>query len=332
MKGLHATLLWLLLGIGTGHSAAGLFLEEPYGNFGGMIPTGHAAIYLSHVCADSLLSLRHCHDGEQGVVISRYHRIGGYDWIAIPLIPYLYATDQLEQVPPEIGPEDVIRLRDDYRRRHLEAIAPDDSDNRMPQGDWTQLIGAAYDRTIFVFEIQTSEGQDDEFIRSFNAHPNENHFNLVFHNCADFARQVINFYYPKAIHRSLSADLGIMTPKQAAKCLVRYSKGHPDLQFSSFVINQVPGTTPRSRAVRSVLESLLKSKRYMLPLAPLAILHPGVGGGLVVAWVEEGHFNPRRVAGGVDGASKPESIVLELKANRVADHGSSETTFAGASN
>lgn len=332
MKRLQTALLWLLLSAGTGHSAAGLLLEEPYGNFGGMIPTGHAAIYLSHVCADGSLSLRHCRDGEQGVVISRYHRIAGYDWIAIPLIPYLYAIDQLGQVPREIGSEDVVRLRDDYRRRHLEAIAPDDSDGRMPEGDWTQLIGAAYDRTIFVFEIQTSEDQDDEFIRSFNSHPNENHFNLVFHNCADFARQVINFYYPKAIHRSLSADLGIMTPKQAAKCLVRYSKDHPNLQFSSFVISQVPGTTPRSRTVRTVLESLIKSKRYMVPLTPLAILHPCVGGGLIVAWVEEGHFNPRRVASGVDGTSEPEAIVMDLEANRIAPHGSSETTLAGANN
>ena len=77
-----------------------------------------------------------------------------------------------------------------------------------------------------------------------------------------------------------------MTPKQAAKCLVRYGQKHPNLQFSIFVIPQVPGTMPRSTAVRRRLESIVKSKRYVLPLAPLAVLHPVVGGGLAYALVE----------------------------------------------
>ena len=32
-------------------------------------------------------------------MISRYDGIGHYDWVAIPLIPYLYAVDQTEDVP-----------------------------------------------------------------------------------------------------------------------------------------------------------------------------------------------------------------------------------------
>lgn len=315
MKSLQISLICLLLSAATARADVALLLEEPFGAFGGMTPTGHAAIYLSRVCADSLLSLRSCNEGEQGVVISRYHRIAGYDWIAIPLIPYLYAVDWAEQVPQKVSAQDVAGLRNDYRRRYLEEVAPDESDGSMPPGDWTQLVGAAYDRTIYTFEIQTTEDQDAEFIRAFNSRPNENHFNLLFHNCADFARQVINFYYPRAIHRSFSADLGIMTPKQAAKCMVRYRKRHPDLQFSSFVITQVPGTAPRSSAVRSVLESLIKPKRYILPLAPLAILHPYLGGGLAFAWVEDGHFNPRRVA---DAPVEPEMIAQQLQSKRIA--------------
>jgi hypothetical protein len=259
--------------------------------------------------------LRPCGEGEHGVVIGRYYRVVGYDWVAIPLIPYLYAVDRAEQVPEQAGSREVAALRDNYRRGHLEKLAPDENDGSAPPGDWTQLVGAAYDRTIYVFEIQTTEDQDAKFIQAFNSRPNKSHFNLLFHNCADFARQVIDFYYPKAIHRSFGADVGIMTPKQAARCMVRYSKRHSDLQFSSFVITQVPGTVPRSRAVRSVLESLIKSKRYVVPLASLAIVHPYVGGGLALAWVEDGHFNPRRVA---DSALEPETIARQLQANQVA--------------
>ena len=97
----------LLLGAGASRADVTLLLEEPYGTFGGMTPTGHAAIFLSRVCAASPLSLRRCRADELGVVISRYHRIGGYDWIAIPVIPYLYAVDQVAQVPREVGEKDL---------------------------------------------------------------------------------------------------------------------------------------------------------------------------------------------------------------------------------
>src|ERR1039457_6240736 len=81
-----------------GASSATLLLEEPYGRMGFFTATGHAAVYLSGVCADSPLVLRPCAPGETGVVISRYDAIGGYDWLAIPLIPYLYAVDRPQDV------------------------------------------------------------------------------------------------------------------------------------------------------------------------------------------------------------------------------------------
>src|ERR1700679_114723 len=87
------------------HASAALFMEEPFGAFGAMNPTGHAAVYLNHVCADSPTVLRPCHDGEYGVVISRYHKIDGYDCIAIPLVPYLYAVDSPSDIPATVDKE-----------------------------------------------------------------------------------------------------------------------------------------------------------------------------------------------------------------------------------
>src|ERR1700722_6722135 len=84
------------------HADAALLMEEPYGEFGAFNPTGHAAVYLNHICAESPAQLRLCRPDERGVVISRYHKIGGYDWIAIPLIPYLYAVDDVDQVPMSV--------------------------------------------------------------------------------------------------------------------------------------------------------------------------------------------------------------------------------------
>jgi len=145
-----------------------------------------------------------------------------------------------------------------------------------------------------------------------NSRANKTTFRLLSHNCADFAREAINFYFPKAVHRSLIADVGIMTPKQAAKSLLRYAKRHPALELSSFEIPQVPGTVERSRPVRGVLEALVKSKRYILPLAPLALLHPYFGGSLVVAWIQGGHFNPRSIVGNL-GPENESGIIARLQ-------------------
>lgn len=294
-----------------------LLLEEPYGAFGGMTPTGHTAIYLSRVCAATPVSLRRCDPGELGVVISRYHRVSASDWIAIPLLPYLYAVDRTDQVPATVTPEDVAALRDAWRRKNLTTIAPDAEDGGAPSGDWVQLAGAAYERTIYAFGMETTEEQDDSFIQTFNSRPNENHFNLLFHNCADFVRQAVDFYYPHAIHRSFIADLGIMTPKQAARTLVSYGKRHRDLQLSSFVIPQVAGTVARSSAVRGVLESFVKSKKYAFPLVSIAALHPYFGGSLVFAWVEGGRFDPRRIAGeSANAPAAPAAIESEFESTK----------------
>ena len=83
------------------HAQAGatLLLEEPYSYDGAFAGTGHSAVYLSNVCAVTPVILRPCAEGESGVVLSRYDGVAGYDWVAIPLIPYLYAVDQQDAVP-----------------------------------------------------------------------------------------------------------------------------------------------------------------------------------------------------------------------------------------
>jgi hypothetical protein len=98
------------------------------------------------------------------------------------------------------------------------------------------------------------------------------------------------------------------------------SRIHRDLQFSSFVIPQVPGTVPRSKPVRGVLESLVKSKKYALPLVSEAALHPAVGGSLAFAWIEGVQFNPRRIAVPGDASAGPGEIAGELESNRVHPH------------
>jgi hypothetical protein len=269
------------------HASVALLMEEPYGDFGAMNPTGHAAVYFNHICADSPTVLRPCHDGEYGVVISRYHKIDGYDWLAIPLVAYLYAVDSLADVPQTVDKEQVAALRDAYRKRHLLDLAPDNRHGGSPKGEWTELVGSSYDRTIHGFQIDSTPAQDQRFITTYNDRRNVGHFNLLFHNCADFSRVVLDIYLPHAIHRNFIADVGLMTPKQVARSLVAYGKKHPELDMTAFVIPQVPGSIRRSHPVDGVAESLVRSKKYLLPLVFLA---PEVTGGVAVAYLVDGRM------------------------------------------
>jgi hypothetical protein len=273
------------------HADAAFLMEEPYGRFGSINPTGHAAVYLSHICAETPTHLRMCGPEEDGVVISRYHRVGGYDWIAIPLLPYLYAVDQVKDIPATADPALESRLRNEYRRKHLLGIVPgtiaSEESGDPPRGDWTQLIGASYDRKIYGFQIETSREEDERFVALFNDKRNRSHFNLFYRNCADFSRNLLNVYYPHAVRRNFFIDLGITTPKQVARSLTKYAKRNSDLEFTTFMIPQVPGSIPRSHPIRGVVESMVKSKKYVVPLA---ILNPPITAGMVIAYFADGRF------------------------------------------
>lgn len=293
---LVAILFFCLCSIPHARADATLFLGEPYGYDGALAGTGHASVYLSGVCATSPVVLRLCAPGETGIVLSRYRGIGGYDWIAIPLIPYLYALEKQEDIPLFVDAKLLAFLRDRYRRDHLESLVPDLPDGGTPGGVWYELIGASYIRTIYAFEIATTSEQDAALIRKLNSRPNRQRWTLITANCADFARGVIDFYHPHAVHRSIVADLGVTTPKQLARTLSSYTRRHPELRTSrpsSYAIPQVPGSVPRSRPAHTVTECALTAKKYMLPLFAL---HPYIAGALIAGYVGHGRFNLSRNA------------------------------------
>src|SRR5438874_1485885 len=194
---LFGILLLFWFAPGEARAQATLLLEEPYSYDGTFAGSGHAAVYLTRVCAETPTLLRRCHGGERGVVISRYHHVDGKDWIAVPFLPYLYAVDDPGSIPLYADAKLVTFLRHDYLRKI--DITGDDA---------YQLAGSAYDRTTYGFRIETTPEQDDRLIRRLNSHENKESYALLNRNCADFAKQIINFYYSHAIHRGVIADLG----------------------------------------------------------------------------------------------------------------------------
>ena len=122
---------------------AALLMEEPYGVFGTLNPTGHNAIYFERICAETPVKLRRCQPGELGAVIARYQGIKGYDWIAVPLVPYLYSVEDASQVPDRVDRETVLRLRHHYREAHFQFLGDHPSSGTFLHGGWAQLIGVA---------------------------------------------------------------------------------------------------------------------------------------------------------------------------------------------
>ena len=284
---LSALLLVALAVAITARGDVALLVEEPYGFFGSINPTGHSAIYLNRVCAESPTSLRRCQPGETGVVISRYSRVRSLDWVAIPLLPYLYAVEQAADVPQWAEPASVAEMRNAYADAHLTSLISA-TKGYDTKNVWPQLLGVAYIRKIYSFEIATTDEQDDRLIAEYNGRANQSHFNLFTNNCADFSRSLLNFYYPHAASRSITADIAITTPKQIAKSLVKYAHRHDELELTEVVIPQVPGTIPRSHRPRGVVESLLKTKKYALPIA---VFHPYFLAGIAVTYLTNGRFD-----------------------------------------
>ncbi len=281
-----AGLVFLLLGNAypVAQAQAALLLEEPYGFFGHLNPTGHAALYLSHVCAETPVRLRMCGPGEQGVVISRYEGMGHYDWVAMPLVPYLYAVDSPTKVPDRVNAQEVERLRNHYREKYLAEFTDGLQRGGFFSGGWTELIGAAYERRIYALSFETTRAEDEALVKSLNAAPNLSHFHLLTNNCSDFDRYVLNLYFPQKFRRSVFPDAGVTTPRHVAHRLVVFAQRHPQLRLRAYAIPQVPGYRRPSHANHGIAESLVKSG-YVVPIV---ILSPYVAGGLLADYLITG--------------------------------------------
>ncbi len=259
-----------------GRAQAAVLMENADGISRAFDPTGHEALYFARICAASPTRLRRCGPGELGVVISRYEGVGGYDWLAVPLLPYLYAVENPKMVPERVNHETVDALRLAYHAARLASLDNVPEGGRIKRG-WNQLVGAAYERRIYAFRFETTPDQDDALIARLNAGANRSHFNIVFNNCADFSSRVLDLYFPGVFRRHFLPDGGITTPRQVAYELVRYARKHPELRLTVLEIPQIPGYRRPSRKNQSVADSLLLSGY----VAPVALLNPFVAAAMV---------------------------------------------------
>ena len=286
---IRRVVLFLLLLPGMKANAdATLFIEAPINFLGHVSSTGHAALLVDDLCSDDHIHMRWCRAGEDGAVISRYKGIDGYDWLAMPPGPYLFAVDSADEIPPTASIAEVERLRVEYRTNHPESFEHD-----PPEDGWIQLLGASYRRRIACVHLHTTAAQDERLMQWLNRRPNKTHFNFFFSNCADFARQMLDVLFPRVVHRNFVFDFGMTTPKQLESSLHHYALRHPELRYQVLELPQVPGNIPRSGHLYGVTESFAKSKPYLLPMA---VLDPIVIGSVAALGVADHRYTVKATA------------------------------------
>jgi hypothetical protein len=139
--------------------------------------------------------------------------------------------------------------------------------------------------------VDTTVQQDLALVEQFNAEANENHFNGVTRNCADFTRRIINTYFPNATGPDYINDFGVTSPKAIARSFTRYAHRHPDAGFRVLHFAQVPGTIKRSSECRGGTEQLVRSKKL---LVPMLIFADHVLPFVAASYILTGRFDPQR--------------------------------------
>jgi hypothetical protein len=256
--------------------------------------SGHTAVYFSRICPESPVKLRLCRPDENGSVMSNYTTLGEdqpYEWNVVPLNIYLYGVEDA-RYRPLVGSQKIKRvLEERYRDAYLSGYCASESCRTSNGAEWREMVAATMERSIYMFVVQTSVEQDRELIETFNSLPNQNHFNGMTRNCADFARRVINTYFPGATGPDYLNDFGMTSPKAIARSFTRFAERHPEAGFRVLHYAQVPGTIKRSTDCRAGTEQLVRSKKLLVPMVLFA--HYALP--LVAAsYLATGRFNPQR--------------------------------------
>ncbi len=284
--------------------------------------TGHAAVYFSNICPDSPIRLRLCRSGELGSVISTYVNIGEdeqFGWNIVSLSVYLYGVED-PQNRPLFGSVKIKHLleeryRDNYLSEYCKTIACQTSF----KAEWRELVAATLIRGVYIFAVDSTDEQDRSIIAEFNAAANENHFNGVTRNCADFVKQTINTYFPHAVRRDFLNDFGMTSPKAVARTFSHFALRHPDAHFHVMHFAQAPGTIQRSSEVRAGTEQLFRSKKWLFPMLIFAHYELPFA---ATSYLLTGRFNP--------GKTFEKYPVADLTGPQIAMYGEARMRIVGA--
>jgi hypothetical protein len=252
------------------HADVGLLLNEPLSDgAGGWTGSGHSAVYFSRICPASPVELRLCQPGEQGSILTNYVNFGEdqpYEWNIVPLNIFLYGVDDARNRPLFASQNLRQKLQEHFWEESLSQVCTGSSCSSSPRAQWRNMVAVPFVRGVYFFVVKTTPEQDLKLIARFNSTPNVSHYNGFRRNCADFARSVINMYFPGAAQPDRINDFGMTSPKAIAKTFSRYAEKHPELEFYVQRFGQVPGDFKQTGEPRKGTEQLFRSKRWLFPM------------------------------------------------------------------
>ena len=251
------------------HADVGLLLSEATGE--GMsrwTSAGHAAIYLSRLCPETPVKIRLCTAGEPGSVISTYTTFGEdqeFAWNVVPLDLFLYGVADERDRPLLAWPALRRLLQDTSRENYLTGICQSVSCVANPRAHWRDMFASTFVRDIYLFRAKTTLQQDLALMAHLNSGNNTSHYNGFTNNCADFAAEVLNFYFPGAARADHLNDFGMTSPKAISKSFTHYGRRHPALEFQVFRFSQLSGRFNASHDARKGTEMAFRSKKCSCP-------------------------------------------------------------------
>jgi hypothetical protein len=279
---------------GSASADVGLILNESTGKgVSGLTSAGHSSVYLSNICPASPVKLRLCEPGEQGSVLSNYTNFGeakSFEWNIAPVNVFLYGVENATDAPLYGSPQLLKLLQAQYREKRLASLCPEQTcGDPAAVAHWRDMVGGTFVREVYIFRAKTTPEQDAALVAEFNALPNDNHYNGVTRNCADFARSVVNRYFPDAAKPDHLNDFGMTSPKAIAKSFTHYGEARPELMFAVERFDQLPGPIHRSSPCRKGTEVSFRLKKWLIPLL-LSESHELPF--FVAAYALTGRFNP----------------------------------------
>lgn len=242
----------------------GVIVLEPVGALGFFTRVGHTGVYFSNICPDgSPVRMRLCGPGEAGGVVSKYSPLSEhehYDWAIVPFDEYMHGL-RAPELAPMIGTRSLQRAieQHDFGPLFSRALKVGET-GELPEGQWRAALATRFDRSIYVFTVDTTATDDATLVAAFNSAPNKSSFNFFYRNCSDQAKSILDLILPDIdVIGDRTDGVTMQTPKGLAKALVARGVDHPELQLRVRRYPQIPGTFSRSRDVLFPMENTYRS-------------------------------------------------------------------------
>ena len=226
--------------------------------------------------------------------MSNYTTLGEdqpFEWNVVPLNIYLYGVENAH-FRPIVGTQPIKRvLEERYREQYLGDLCVSESCRTSNKAEWREMVGRDLARSMYVFVVQTTVEQDLRLIELFNSLPNENHFNGMTRNCADFTRRVINAYFPGATGPDYINDFGMTSPKAIARSFSRYAKRHPEAHYRVFALHPDSRHHQKEHRGESRHGAAISLQELLVPMLVFA---DHVLPFVAASYLLTGRFNPQR--------------------------------------